>query len=372
MSEPGPGPVARTGAVRWGLVGCGWVARDFVAPALDAAPSARLVAVHDTDPAAARLLASGRPQPVAQASTTGALLDGGVDAVYVATPNAAHRPVVEACATAGLPVLVEKPLAADAADASALVSACEAAGVRLGTAFDQRHHPAHRALAGLVAAGELGTVHTVRVVYGCWLPPAWSPDGRQHDNWRADPARAGGGAGMDLAPHGLDLAQVLLAERLGTLCALPRRRVHDYAVDDGCLLAGATSAGTLVSLHVSYATPDALPRRRLEVVGTAGQAVATDTMGQTAGGRLSVHDATDGRVREVPFDASASPFSAQVEAFSRAVVADAAGDAAGADAAWPWTAADDLATHRLLVDALRAGQGSADGRGRGGPDGSTA
>src|SRR3712207_7002513 len=36
-------------------------------------------------------------------------------------------------------------------------------------------------------------------------------------------------------------------------------------------------------------TPDALPRRRLEVVGTRGMAVAVDTMGQTAGGSLTLH-----------------------------------------------------------------------------------
>lgn len=45
-----------------------------------------------------------------------------------------------------------------------------------------------RRIAELVAVGELGTVTAVRIVYGCWLPRTWSPDGNPHDNWRFTPA----------------------------------------------------------------------------------------------------------------------------------------------------------------------------------------
>src|SRR3712207_9070491 len=54
-------------------------------------------------------------------------------------------------------------------------------------------------------------------------------------------------------------------------------------------------------------TPDALPRRRLEVVGTRGMAVAVDTMGQTAGGSLTLHSPDP---LDVPF-ADTPPFTAQ-------------------------------------------------------------
>ncbi|WP_320780507.1 Gfo/Idh/MocA family oxidoreductase, partial [Streptomyces sp. CRN 30] len=269
----------------------------------------------------------------------------------VATPNHAHRPAVEAVAAAGAAVLCEKPLAADLAEAERLVTACRRAGTLAATAYDQRFHPAHRAVRAMVAAGALGTVTAVRITYCCWLPPAWSPDGRPYDNWRADPARAGGGAALDLAPHGLDLAGVLLGgDDVAELTALVQHRVHPYPVDDGAVLAGRTGGGVLVALHVAYNTPDTLPRRRLEVVGTRGQLTAVDTLGQDAGGALWLSGAhTAERVR-VPFDTGASPFAGQVRAFSAAVAAVRAGTPPAR--AWPWPLGRDLALHRLLLEAL--------------------
>ena len=318
----------------WGIAGCGWVARDHALPGLLAA-GGDVVALHDRSPDALARMPVDAPRC---ADLDAFLATPGLDAVYVATPNAAHRPLVEAAAAAGTAVLCEKPLAADLPDAEALVQACTAAGVLLGTAYDQRWHPAHVRLRELVA--ELGTVTAVRIVYCCWLPADWTPDGTPHDNWRADPAVAGGGAAIDLAPHGLDLVGTLLGEDLDELHVVVQRRVQDYAVDDGALLHGRTSGGVLVDLHVAYNTPDALPRRRLEVVGTRGLAVAVDTMGQTAGGTLTLltPDPSD-----VPFG-DASPFEAQFRAFSAAVDGDRT--------AWPYDAERDLRLHRLLLEAL--------------------
>jgi 1,5-anhydro-D-fructose reductase (1,5-anhydro-D-mannitol-forming) len=323
----------------WGVAGCGWVARDHALPGLLAA-GADVVALHDRSPDAMVRM----PVEAARCSDLDEFLaTSGMDAVYVATPNAAHRPFVEAAAAAGKAVLCEKPLAADLPDAEALVKACDAAGVLLGTAYDQRWHPAHVRLRERLA--ELGSVTAVRIVYCCWLPADWTPDGRPHDNWRVDPAVAGGGAALDLAPHGLDLVGVLLGEDVVELHTLVQTRVQDYPVDDGALLHGRTAGGVLVDLHVAYNTPDALPRRRLEVVGTRGMAVAVDTLGQTAGGALTFLDASvpDSAPRDVPFG-SASPFEAQFRAFSAAVDGDRT--------AWPYDAERDLRLHRLLLEAL--------------------
>ena len=41
----------------WGLVGCGWVAADYVAPAIDGSSNGHVVAVHDRDPSAMNRLA---------------------------------------------------------------------------------------------------------------------------------------------------------------------------------------------------------------------------------------------------------------------------------------------------------------------------
>ena len=319
--------------VGWGVAGCGWVARDHALPGLHGVPGARVVALHDLSLDAMARTGVDAPHHTDVAAF---LATPGLQAVYVATPNAQHRPLVEAAAAAGLAVLCEKPMAADVADADAMVAAC--AGTLLGTAYDQRWHPAHLRLRALLP--ELGTVTAVRVVYCCWLPADWSPDRRPHDNWRADRERAGGGAAIDLAPHGLDLVGMLLGEDVTELHAMTQSRVQAYAVDDGALLHGRTDSGVLVDLHVAYNTPDALPRRRLEVVGTHAMAVAVDTMGQSSGGTLTVHAP---HPVDVPFDDD--PFRAQFEAFTDAVLGRAP---------WPFPADRDLRLHRLLLDALEA------------------
>ena len=164
-----------------------------------------------------------------------------------------------------------------------------------------------------------------------------------HDNWRADPARAGGGAYVDLAPHGIDLVGALLGEDIVRATTHQQRRVQDYPVDDGSVLVGTTASGVLVSIHNSYNTADTLPRRRLEIVGTRAQLVATNTMGQDAGGRLELIDAADGGCAPVPFDTGLSPFTAQVQAVETALTGSTP---------WPYPLGRDLRLLGLMHDAV--------------------
>lgn len=300
--------------MRWGIAGYGWVARDHMAPAI-AAAGGTLTAIADPSPEA-----RGRaPEGVAVFSDAHMLATSGLcDCIYVATPNHAHGQPVAAAAGAGLPVLCEKPISATLAQAEDIAADVARGAVLAGTAYDQRHHPAHRALARAIAAGDIGRPVAVRIVYGCWLGPQWSPDGGAHDNWRADPARAGGGAVMDLALHGLDLTEMMLGEPLVALTIALQRRLHDYAVDDGGMLTGRSETGVLLQSHVAYNCADVLPRRRLEVLGESGLITAIDTMGQTAGGTLMRQCRRTVVQEAMPFDAAQSPFTAQAAAFMAA------------------------------------------------------
>ena len=235
-------------------------------------------------------------------------------------------------------------MARTAAEAEGMVEACRAAGVAYATAFDQRFHAAHRRLRALVAAGTLGTVTCVRIHYACWTPPDWQPAEYAHDNWRVDPARAGGGAMIDLAPHGLDLVQTLLGEPITAVACLLQRRVFDYPVDDGATITARTASGVLVSHTVAYNRPDVFPRRELEVIGDRARALAVNTMGQTPGGRLTL-TGLDGVEREVSFaDEDRSPFVAQVEAFAACLLAGEP---------FPFPPERDLHTMRLVEACAR-------------------
>jgi predicted dehydrogenase len=96
---------------------------------------------------------------------------------------------------------------------------------------------------------------------------------------------------------------------------------------------------------VAYNCPEALPRRRLEVLGSGGQLLALDTMGQTAGGTATRIDGASGAASPLPFDGD-SPFLRQVRAF---------GDALRSGEHAAFSASRDLHTTRLVAQAYGAG-----------------
>lgn len=297
--------MVKSRTIRWGVVGCGWVARDYVIPAIEAASNADLVAVCDRNPDAVKGFRN---------SSLPDLLTGDIDAVYVATPNDSHEAVVTQAAAAGKHVLCEKPMSTTYAGAEQMVQDCAAAGVVYATAFDQRFHPAHMRLREMIAQGDFGTVTSARIHYACWLGPGWSAD-----NWRIDPQRAGGGAFIDLAPHGIDLLQYLLDDRFTDFHCLKQNRVFRYSVDDGAVATGRFANGCLATLQVAYNCPEVFPRRTLEIIGTAAMATARNTMGQTPGGSVDVLS-SDGTVQPVAFSQNRSPFLNQIEAFAQCLL----------------------------------------------------
>ncbi len=334
-----------TGQIGWGIIGCGWVARDYVAPGIRDAASSSLVALCDSDPEAMQRIAAATPGAECFGNLDEFLSCPGLDAVYIATPNHLHRPLTEAAARAGKAVLCEKPMATTLTDAEAMVKACRAAGVQYATAFDQRFQARHQALKAIAASGELGTVTASRIHYACWTPGDWIPPNQSvHDNWRVDPARAGGGAFIDLAPHGLDLLQWIVGDSITEVACLMQRKVFDYPVDDGAALIGQFAGGSLLTMNVAYNCPDHFPRRTLELIGTKAMAIARNTMGQTPGGALTLIDARSGESREIevaPAD-DVSPFQAQIEAFSRSLLERKP---------FPFTPEGDLRTMRILQAA---------------------
>ena len=339
--------MARPDPVRWGIVGFGWVAQDHMAPAIAEAGD-RLVAIADPDPAArARAERAGIRASADEAALIG---DPDIEAIYVATPNHLHAGTVARAARAGKAVLCEKPMAATLAEAEGMAETCRATGILYGTAFDQRHHPAHRAMRDAIGSGRIGRPAAIRIVYACWVGPDWSEAGGR-ENWRIDPAKAGGGALIDLAPHGLDLVAYLAGEPLAGISAATQRRVQDYAVDDGAILVGATASGVLATLHVAYNCPEALPRRRLEVVGSAAMLSAENTMGQVGGGDVTLIDGTTGARTRLPVpEPGLSPFTAQVRAFSAALRSGGRG---------AFSVERDLHTMRLVHQAYAAAAAAA-------------
>ncbi len=112
------------------------------AKAVAAAPGATLALVVDVDRPRAEEVAARHG---ARAASDVAAVAGAADAAIVAVPTASHVAVAGELLRAGVPVLVEKPLAGTAADAAALMAEAEKAGGLLQVGHVERWNPAWRA-----------------------------------------------------------------------------------------------------------------------------------------------------------------------------------------------------------------------------------
>ena len=214
--------------VRWGIVGFGDIAARAVAPAIQAHTSSSLVAICRRDQASLDRYAREFDVANAYTSYTDMLDAGGIDAVYVATPIHLHGPQTMAALEQGLHVLVEKPMAMDAAEAHQMVAAAEHADLTLGIAFYHRFYPINLRIRELVEAGELGELIAL---HGNASGPFTPDPNNPKLVWRVDRAQSGGGPLMDLGSHRLDLFYSLAgpAERVA---AFSDRRVLDGTVED--------------------------------------------------------------------------------------------------------------------------------------------
>jgi len=170
--------------VRWGILGAAGFARKTMAPAINEAHRARLVALATRDPANAAPFAQIAPGLRVFDSYDALLADPGIDAIYIPLPNALHVDWSIKAAEAGKHVLCEKPIALSDGDFDRLIAAREATGKLIAEAWMPAHHPQWSTVRDLIASGALGQLHTVSGVFTYGLDDP--------GNIRLDAALAGG------------------------------------------------------------------------------------------------------------------------------------------------------------------------------------
>ncbi len=141
--------------IRIGLIGCGSQGR-YLSEAAAAAGQAELVACADPNPEAARRAVELTGYRKAYDSAADLLDQADVDAVVVATIHDQLQPMAMAAVRAGKHVLVEKPMALNAADGQALVDAAKEAGVNLMVGYSLRFQPERIRVKELLDAGAVG------------------------------------------------------------------------------------------------------------------------------------------------------------------------------------------------------------------------
>ncbi|HSR33001.1 MAG TPA: Gfo/Idh/MocA family oxidoreductase [Anaerolineae bacterium] len=189
--------------LRLAFSGTGYISQ-IHAKAAQKLPGVELVAVVNHRPESRAKFADTFGIPRQYATIEELLADGDLDAISVNTPNYLHAPQSIAALEAGVHVLVEKPMAMDAAQAGKMLSASEESGALLMVAhcwrFDEEVLWVRKQLDG----GAIGDVVRTK---GYGVHANWGPGG-----WFTQKQFAGGGALADMGIHAIDTVRFLLGD----------------------------------------------------------------------------------------------------------------------------------------------------------------
>jgi predicted dehydrogenase len=225
--------------MRVGIAGCGYIG----AKRADALGGEhRLVATFDVLPERAKALAAMHR---AEACGTYEELVGKCDAVVIATTNDELTPLATRAAAEGKHVVVEKPAARSAPELEPLAALARAKKVVVKVGFNHRFHPAARKAREILAEGSTGDVMFVRARYGHGGRVGYDKE------WRADPAKSGGGELIDQGIHLIDLARWFVGAEFTEVQGRVETYFWQMPVDDNAFLTLATAARQVAHLQAS-------------------------------------------------------------------------------------------------------------------------
>jgi predicted dehydrogenase len=203
--------------VRWGIVGLGWVATDFVAPAMVKNPNSQLAACLGSSLEKGQAFAERFGVERVHRDLQALMHDPDVDAVYIALPNALHHEAVLEAARGKKHILCEKPFAMNVAHASEMVEACRDADVILRIAHQIRLDAAVGRARDIVHSGRLGRLAAISLERASGLGV--------RTPWRQDVSQSG--VIFDVGVHLLDLIQWVSGQQFVEVSAFthPDRRL---------------------------------------------------------------------------------------------------------------------------------------------------
>ncbi len=210
------------------------------AAGIQAHPEAEIAGIWDEDAERAKAFAQNfATRTFADPET----LFESADAIIVCSENRRHPEHVEWAATAGKPILCEKPIVTNPEEWLRVKAA--AAKVPFMTAFPCRYAPAFQRLKQRLEAGEIG-----KAIGICATNRGRNPGG-----WFIEPEKSGGGAMIDHVVHVADLLWVLLGKRPESVFAVSGHNMHRQTWEDTAMLTLEYGDGLFASLDSSWSRP---------------------------------------------------------------------------------------------------------------------
>ena len=230
--------------LRFGLVGAGRIAQAYV-QAFEGLGEARITAVADVSPEAARALAERLDCPAfdSHRSMSLAMSGASLDAVLVCAPPAAHPDVSLHFLRRRVHVLCEKPLSIDVRSARLMTHGARRSGALLTMASKFRFAEDVVRARCLAEAGLIGEIVQAENCFTSRVDMS--------ERWNSDPAQSGGGVLIDNGTHSVDLMRVFLGPLVDVQVIEGPRRQR-LAVEEAVRLFVRNEWGALGSIDLSW------------------------------------------------------------------------------------------------------------------------
>jgi predicted dehydrogenase len=187
-----------------------------------------------------------------------------VDVVQVCTPTIHHKDYVLQAAACGRHIFCEKPLARRLADARAMITACERAGVRLFVGQVLRFFPQYVRAKELVDAGVVGRPGKIRL-----LRAAGHPAVSEARAWFKS-VEDTGGCMLEGGVHDLDFARWALGDAERVMARGLTYRGDLPVVGDHSLATLRFRSGAIGHVEESWMVTDGRFRQQFEIAGDRG------------------------------------------------------------------------------------------------------
>jgi myo-inositol 2-dehydrogenase/D-chiro-inositol 1-dehydrogenase len=190
-----------------GVIGAGRIGRVHAENLVYRVPEANIVSVSDVFEEAAQQLAAELSIPAAYQDHRRILADQAIDAVLICSSTDTHARFIEEAAAAGKHIFCEKPIALDLEKIDRALAAVEETGVKLMIGFNRRFDPNFRRVREIVAAGQVGEPHLLRITSRDPAPPP------------IEYVRVSGGIFLDMTIHDFDMARYLMDREIEAIYA---------------------------------------------------------------------------------------------------------------------------------------------------------
>ena len=252
-------------AMRVGLIGGGNISETHARAAREI-PGLEIVAVYGTNrEKVARMSTQYGASPYCDFAKF--LAHRPMDFVAIGSPSGVHAEQGIAAARHGLHVLTEKPLDISTAQADALITAAEEAGVKLGVFFQDRFKTDLIRVKEWADAGVLGKLILADARVKWFRPANYYGDSR----WRGTLWLDGGGALINQAVHTVDLLLWLCGE-VASVQAMKKTALHKIEAEDTLVALLEFENGAIGTLQATTSVFPGYPRR-VELTGSEGTVI---------------------------------------------------------------------------------------------------